>query len=64
MKIPDGRLKKITGFMVESEIDHQVFFVLNEIDYAHLESDKVWPKTVKGNKARELYNELYKRFPK
>ena len=63
MKIPEGRLKKVTGFMVETE-HNEIVFALHEIDFACIGEFGFVPKIFHDYEARAIYNELYKRFPK
>lgn len=62
MKIPKGKLRKITGFVLETEAGSYVAF---ENDYAYIERHGGgFHRILRDGKARELYNDLYKRFPK
>ena len=63
MRIPKGRLKKITGFMVETE-QGKIVFALNEVDFAYSDENGFIPRIFTNDKARSIYNELYKMFPK
>ncbi len=69
MKVPEGRLTAIKGFMLETKEGENTTiptrYVALENGHAYTElDDGSLHKVLKRLEAPTLYNELYKRFPK
>ena len=62
MKIPKGKLVKITGFMLTTPSNRKHIALSNGDAYIKYQDGSI--KFHQDLRAKEIYNELYKRFPK